>query len=484
MPGYIPEWQLQEVLAANPRQLEIHSRFEGLRLIDQQRYLPTTGGYIDLLLKTKTPGGLLIVEIKADPLLDTKAAAQALDYKHGVATDLRIDPSAIHCMVAAPAVLEGLERTYEEMGVAVRVLDYRTLLGVRPDARSRLPGKEDGRFDLLSRRRRGILDLVGSRRPVSQGSVRRWIGGGIHDQNALKQVAAVIRYLSDQASLFSHEVRLSSSSLDTFDRQWFWFFYSAMDRRGNAALFIKAKERLVSRNLFSPRDIKRFVVEQGEEHALKQLTEELSGAGLPLVVDLKFGRRSLAKSIIDAALVTSDFECNFATMLEALRGQCDGGDLGKFVVRWIQQSVYGMGPRSAAQFVRGMVLKGPWRLELDDTVFLENTKYNALFAGPARLSIANEDYVREAGEFADEYLDGNRGILSHALWYIRKRYCDKVPLCPECPVAGYCSYFRSHGTSRRTRGVQSKRFPYSFQGSQARLPLVDKKSEVAHGSQR
>src|SRR6266705_1157049 len=102
MIGYIPEWQLQEVLSSDPALLEIPGRFEGLKVVAEQRYLPATGGYIDLLLKTKKPGGLLVVEIKANPLDDTRAALQALAYKRAIATDLRIDGGKIHCLVAAP----------------------------------------------------------------------------------------------------------------------------------------------------------------------------------------------------------------------------------------------------------------------------------------------------------------------------------------------------------------------------------------------
>src|SRR5207249_1437939 len=88
-------------------------------------------------------------------------------------------------------------------------------------------------------------------------------------------------------------------------------------------------------------------------------------------------------------------------------------------------------------------------IQLNHDIFLENTKYNALFAGPARLSLASESFRLEAAKFANNYLQGDKGVLSHALWYIRKRYCDKVPLCWECPVAGYCAYFRITGGSPR-----------------------------------
>jgi hypothetical protein len=44
----------------------------------------------------------------------------------------------------------------------------------------------------------------------------------------------------------------------------------------------------------------------------------------------------------------------------------------------------------------------------------------------------------ELGKFADEYLDGNRGIIAHVLWYIRKRYCHGSRACDECPLFYSC----------------------------------------------
>jgi endonuclease III len=41
-------------------------------------------------------------------------------------------------------------------------------------------------------------------------------------------------------------------------------------------------------------------------------------------------------------------------------------------------------------------------------------------------------------EFADNFLGGNRGIIAHVLWYIRKRYCNRPPKCNECELSKYC----------------------------------------------
>lgn len=106
-------------------------------------------------------------------------------------------------------------------------------------------------------------------------------------------------------------------------------------------------------------------------------------------------------------------------------------------------SIYGVGPRITSQFIRGMVLKGPWKLPLTDDKLLEKCRFNVRFAGKARLGLikSEESYYHDLGKFADEYLDGNRAIISHVLWYIRKKYCDQKILCEECKLAGYCNYF-------------------------------------------
>ena len=89
MAAFLPEWQIQEVLVANPKLLEVPGRFEGIRVSAQQRYLPSTGGYIDLLCKPRLPRGWLIVEIKANPISDWQPGLQVLRYKKALAAEFR-----------------------------------------------------------------------------------------------------------------------------------------------------------------------------------------------------------------------------------------------------------------------------------------------------------------------------------------------------------------------------------------------------------
>ena len=451
MVEYLPEWQLQEILEENPERLEVPGRFEGLRLAAAQRYVAKIGGYADLVLKTRKPGGLLVVELKANKITDLKPAYQVLKYRDGLSAELHVAPRAIHCMVAAPGpVDEEIAQQYESLGIGLNTVDLKGLTPLRSPKSTGLLAESDGiRAERISDRRRQTASIVGETMVSTPQSIRKWISEGSHDERSLRDLANLLRWISATAPIFAHEVGSHSQELDSFERQWFWLFYSSIDRRGNAALFVRAKEHLESVDLFMPARLRDVYDQRGEREALRTLSTELRIAKLPLVIDLHYGRESLSKSIMDAARLVCRYNLSFGDMLNDFRQDCGSKDLGHHVVGKLRDSVYGLGPRSAAQFVRGMVLKGPWRLPLTDGIFLEDTKYNALFAGPARLTVATEEYRKEAKAFADRYLGGDKAILSHALWFIRKRYCDKVPQCSVCPAAGYCAFFRSRGLKRK-----------------------------------
>jgi len=453
MIDFLPEWQIQQSLFENPKPLEVPGVFEGIRVRKEQRFLPSIGRYIDLLCRTRLPGGWLIVEIKAEPVTSDAPVRQAMDYRHALAKEMSVDEKEIGCMVAAPGhPTPEPELFSRESGVVIRDLELGSLLSTgRKAGRHQLEVGWQSQQDLLTHRRRHSLIIGGipGEATPDKRSVQTWLRSARHDDCGKAELATVLRNLSEKAPLFAHEVGESPTPLDTPERQWFWLFYSALDRRGNASLFVKGRNLLVAEGRFAPAAIVRLISESGEPAARREIASSLSRAGIPLVVDLHYGKESLGQSVLDAARFVVEGQ-GFQTMIEAWRAEAraSGEDLGRLAIQKVQKAVYGMGPRSSAQFVRGMALKGPWRLSLRDKAFLEDTKYNGLFAGPARLKIAEEDFRAEATEYADRYLDGNKGMLSHALWYIRKRYCDKVPLCGECPAAGYCAYFR------RTQGVR------------------------------
>jgi hypothetical protein len=451
---FLPEWQIQESLAANPKPLEVPGVFEGIRVRKEQRFLPSIGRYIDLLCRTRLPGGWLIVELKAEPVTSDDPILQALDYRRALAKEMAVDEEAIGCMVAAPGhPAPEPELLSRESGVLIRDLELGSLLSTGPKGgRQQLKVGWQSQHDLLAYRRKQSLTNPGSLAEVApdEHSVQEWLRSASHDERGKEELATVLTKLSENAPLFAHEVGAIPTSLDTPQSQWFWLFYSALDRRGNAALFVKGRELLTVEGRFSPDAIARLTDEIGEPAARREIATSLSRAGIPLVVDLHYGKESLGQSVLDAARFVVEGK-GFQNMMDAWRTEAlvSGEDLGRLAIRKVQTAVYGMGPRSSAQFVRGMVLRGPWTLSLRDKAFLEDTKYNGLFAGPARLKIAEEDFRAEATKYADEFLHGNKGLLSHALWFIRKRYCDKVPLCGECPVAGYCAYFRRSQSVRK-----------------------------------
>jgi hypothetical protein len=218
-----------------------------------------------------------------------------------------------------------------------------------------------------------------------------------------------------------------------------------MDRRSNAANFVKAKEALERKGLFRPHRIVKLISKRNEAFAISSITDILEEYGFPLMYDSYMGKEAHPKSIVDAAKFMSRYNYDFDRLYEH-HLKTNHGDYEatyKSIRKDIQESIYGVGPRISSQFIRGMVLKGNWNLPLTDDLLLEKCKFNVRFAGKLRLSLIEsaETYSLELGKFADEYLNGNRAIISHVLWYVRKKYCDKKIMCNQCKLAGYCRYF-------------------------------------------
>jgi hypothetical protein len=196
--------------------------------------------------------------------------------------------------------------------------------------------------------------------------------------------------------------------------------------------------------------------ENGETATLDFMVRCLQADGFPLSGDSKLGKRARPKSILDAAKLLAKHSYDFRKWFTEVLTKNGQDGARAFDDIWLElvQGVYGVGPRIASQFVRGMVLKGPWRLPLTDRRLLEKSPFNAYFAGPDRfcLVLHSRDYESKLAEFADRYLKGNKAIVSHVLWYVRKRYeSDKIPACWECPIAGFCSYYLKIGHERAPR---------------------------------
>lgn len=246
------------------------------------------------------------------------------------------------------------------------------------------------------------------------------------------ELAKMMAKISEEAPIQAHEIETESKGkLKTQRDVWFWFFYSVMDRRSDAATFIQAKKILEEAKLYTPSQILRAIQEEGKEKIVGKITSTLTKAGFRLLKDRTMGLLSQPRSIVEAAQFIAKFDLSFNRLYEQYRD--------KVISLWTDlQNIYGVGPRIASQFIRGMVLKGSWNLPLDDNRFLEECDFNIEMASKLGLISDKTRFYQDLGDFADSYLNGNRGIISHVLWFMRKRYCRKSPLCYECPLFGCC----------------------------------------------
>jgi hypothetical protein len=449
---YLSEWEIEDAIAWNPSIIE-QPPYTGLRREDRQRYLKTIGGYIDLLFEWQDHH--IIVELKAIHIDDKSTVTdQVLLYKKALAREKNIDEKKIICMLATPlGFSQEVLDTCEKYGVIAKTLDERRLIQSTPHHKtgflSELFSHSENESDILDllQRRRFLINSsqVNDETASAVKSAKTWLSRHVHDDFGKKALATLFRQVSLKAPLMAHEVFTSSDgTLRTNEEKWFWLFYSVLDRRANASTFVKAANALDRQGLFDPRKITHLVKAVGKERAKQKIAEILENAGFALLVDNGERRYAYPRSIIDAADLVRQYNYDFDEMYQTHVKNNNGDITATFRSLWEElTSVYGVGPRIAAQFIRGMTLKGSWKLPLGDKKLLEQTPLNCRFAGSPRFALVESEstFLRELTQFADRYLDGNRAILSHVLWYVRKRYCDKVPNCGECPMTGYCTLF-------------------------------------------
>jgi len=402
---YIPEWEIEELLAHNPELLGFPSK--KLKLVERQKHLEKSGKYIDLLFKKGD--AYLIVEIKST-LVDNKSVItdQLIPYRRTLASELHIPEDKITCMLITPnGFSEDVKKLCQEAGVITRTLDHNSLVNATSKSESV---------------------------PLTMG---------IQDEHAKRELASLFVKISENAPIQAHEVGTGSNGKLTTNRDmWFWLFYSVMDRRANAATFVKAKEALERRRLFAPYKIVEFIKSRGEKATLNKIAKMLEDSNFPLLSDTAMGKLSFPKSIVDAAKFMSGYSYDFLRLYEdyVKAHQENLSKARNSLWRDLEKKIYGVGPRIASQIIRGFVLKGPWKFPLDDNRFLEKCRYNVWIAGKTRLCLTQDEseYYDKLGKFADDFLNGNRGIVAHVLWYIRKRYCTRPTKCDECMVAGCC----------------------------------------------
>lgn len=450
---YIPEWEVEESIAWNPDLIGASFDVQGLKLVERQKYLKKLGRYIDILFKNQDR--YIIVEVKCNQIDDTSVVTnQVLEYKKGLAKELRIPEEKIICILATPGGFsENVKKLCDSSGVLTAEIDENEIINI-------IPKLEESKLSLISDHRKTLFQKILQKRgifvsseEISDGvleeikSVRTWIKYGTHDELTKRKIADLFKEISENAPICAHEVGLATKGKLIENQDiWFWLFYSVMDRRSNAANFIKARRVLEMDNLFSPQNIVKRIDNKGYEETISTISKILILGEFPLMHDSNIGHLAQPKSIVDAAKFMSkhdyDFDKLYDQHFKNAKGDYDA--TYKSLRKDLQDNIYGVGPRISSQFIRGMVLKGNWRLPLKDDLLLEKCQFNIRFAGKLRLSLIEdeESYYQELGKFADRYLDGNRAIISHVLWYTRKRYCDKKIMCNKCKLAGYCMHYQ------------------------------------------
>jgi len=419
---YIPEWEIEELLARKPELLGFPQK--EVRLVERQKYLEKSGRHVDLLFKRGDV--YLIVEVKSTLVNDESVITdQLIPYKKTFAKESCTPEDKIECMLISPnGFSDGVKKLCQEAGIIARTLDKESLANA-------LRGLS---FELQYACKTSLIAIESE---IASPSRKIW------DEHLKSQLTSHFLKISEIAPIMAHEVGTESNGKLTTNRDmWFWLFYSVMDRRANAATFVKAKEALEKKRVFAPYKIVELIKNKGERAALNKIANILEDYRFPLLNDNVMGKLAFPKSIVHASKFMSCYSYDFMRLYEDSVKAYEGSlsEARDSIWRDLQKNIYGVGPRIASQIIRGLVLKGPWRFPLDDNQFLEKCRFNVWIAGETRLGLIKDegDYYEQLGKFADDFLDGNRGIIAHVLWYIRKRYCNRPPKCNECTLASYC----------------------------------------------
>ncbi|MEM2144583.1 MAG: hypothetical protein QW279_04430 [Candidatus Jordarchaeaceae archaeon] len=418
---HIPEWEVEELLKRNPALLGFAAN--NIELVENQKHLAKSGRYIDLLFKHGD--GYLIVEIKSSIISDKSIVVdQLLEYKKNFAEETGLPAEKILCALVSPnGFTDEVKDFCHKMGIMTVTLDKGKLI----DAVGQIT------LNLQESKRLGVDERNGG--VLTKACVQPDLTKG--------DLANLFVEISKRAPIEAHQVGTSETgTLLTNKDKWFWLFYSVMDRRANAATFVKAKDALEKERLFAPYKIVDLLKKEGGVPALKRIARILKAANFPLLNDHVMGELAFPKSIADAAKFMSKHNYDFQHLYGYYLEQAENNPAKARDRIWkdLQTQIYGVGPRIASQIIRGLVIKGSWKLPLDDNRFLEKCRFNVWIAGPTRLGLIDreDEYYSRLGEFADKFMSGNRGIIAHVLWYVRKRYCVRPPKCDECMLAKHC----------------------------------------------
>jgi hypothetical protein len=460
----IPEWEMEEIIASNPALLSDGIDGEVPIILAQQHYLAGCGGFVDLLVTTSTV--IWIVELKNEFVEDVtvitdqlhkylcelemvsyegkKSIRGLLVSTHGFSQEV-IDAATakhIHLLVLRSSdLLATISSTSISVNdlkrVTARILQRRSHIGSLAEA-----------MVLIS-------ESSSETRPFVYSS-EIFIRDGKHDEHALAQIALLFRMISAKAPLMAHEVGSGKVTNHlTEDDLWFWFFYSVLDRRANASTFVTARSILEANDLFGPQAIVDFVLSSSKEKVVRAIRDILASNSFPLCSDSVKGDLAMPTSIVDAAIYLGHFGYSVENWVRHFTNTKNmPAEYTNAMMRDLIASIYGVGPRIAAQIVRGLALKRGYDIDLSSPVQLERCRFNEFFAGPLRFGLVpdQEDYQIKLQEFAKQHPVINCGIISHVLWFIRKRFCSAQQLCDECPMAGFCMHFRRRILSRSNAG--------------------------------
>ncbi len=470
----LPEWEMEWILVNNPALLDPGSEILNLEVVAQQYDLPRSGGYVDILCRF--PEGLLAVELKNEFVDDSSVITHQLNKYLADLLHYSNNSEEVRCLLVST---HGFSRQVQELATARSVrlqtisvenlLEQAWRLNTSADtlssAKARLLQRRVG-LKTLDKAKELVCGRPDARYQRDVASIDHFISSGKHDAYGLRQLARGLKEVSRRAPIMAHKVfdEDDGNTLSGEEEKWFWFFYSVLDRRANAATFVKAKEALERCRLFLPQELVRLVETTSNADAVDRVFRILRDSEFPLAADSIRRDQAMPSSIVDAAMYLSRFEFSMDNMLEYFtQALSRSEDLADTIMAHLRKHVYGVGPRIAAQIVRGLCLKSGWKVTMSSPVHLEQCGFNETFAGPGRLGLVSspQSYRRELKRFADSYLGGNCGVISHALWFIRKRFCLRPKRCDECPVAGFCNYTRSmllRSYDRKMLGAQPSLF--------------------------
>lgn len=450
----LPEWQVELAIVDNLSLIRHPKLPTSFDRIENQYFLKNKGRYIDILLRNKNH--FYIIELKG-VFIDQSSiiTKQLLDYKDGIMKEKNVSLDDITCILASPfGFSNNILELAKENSIILIKLDEQKIYSLIPKRNENyklnlgLDLKNLILTRILQRRLHQTTNKILNEMLSGQDnyineliSVQYWLGEKHHNDYGKKNIAKSMFEISKYAPIMAHEINDEKDfQIKSNEDMWWWLIYSILDKRGNASSFYLARDHLINKKLFYPQDIIELIESKNDTFVIELMSSLLSESG----ISTRQNMESLAKGIIEAAILLKKFKFNFENILKELQ-ETSNNDNDLFEKIWNTfLDIFGVGPRICSQIIRGLILKGGWNLKNNNILFLEEQKHNVFLAKQClRLLDDKGKFKPQLQEFSDIYLNGNNAVLSHVLWYIRKRYLctSKKPLCEDCPMSGYCNVY-------------------------------------------